>query len=633
MNNELKMIKNKYGEDMMHLCRRLFPTILEYEGLLFKLLSDNFDYSKSLYDDIINSNMADEFKNYIFCLAKLNTKYKDNYEYKTPKELLSEVGYDLYECKTEDDIDSFAKYYVPGERLCTFGSDRLKSSYVFFAVKKDVDSIKREDFDSPAREDKYGTSVISIQFTKGIVNTLGIMNRYNHVVPKADATFSNNLDNIVPGLTKAFEKEYNLIINSNVNGFDIPNYVSTIDGKFYKYNFEKNGIYYCPNNVIIDSRYKAHKYDKEKYIIMDDYIIDLVNKKISLFDENIKDSFLDGFKDIKRIKVFNDKEKEIKKIIIDDDIILEINKDNRLISYTNPYVGILDNSFINYKNDSIIENLNMPNVLEVGEDFFYDNKTLKTIRLDNVRNIEDGFLRKNKCLESIYAPNVLLIGDSFLPNNNAIRSINFPNVIEIGGDFLASNRDLESIKLDNVKIVGVKFLGSNNTIKELYLPKVEEIKEAFMKYNNSVRKAILPNVKKISSDFFYSNENLEELYIPNVRTIFNSFLRYNNLISEIDAPLLNYVGNYFMEHNCKIYKIDFPNLIRIGNNFLCGDYILESASMPNLVDTNYGFLKSSLFLKHLYLPNISEKSLNNIDDVIKGKIGDKESSKKLIRRR
>ena len=43
MNNDLKIIKKKYGEKMMHFCRDLFPTILETEGLLPKLLMDNFN--------------------------------------------------------------------------------------------------------------------------------------------------------------------------------------------------------------------------------------------------------------------------------------------------------------------------------------------------------------------------------------------------------------------------------------------------------------------------------------------------------------------------------------------------------------------------------------------------------------
>ena len=69
-------------------------------------------------------------------------------------------------------IQSFKKYYAPQEELCTFLGGRLNSCDVFFAVKKDVNDIKRSDFIKPEREDKYGTSVISIQFRKGYINTL-----------------------------------------------------------------------------------------------------------------------------------------------------------------------------------------------------------------------------------------------------------------------------------------------------------------------------------------------------------------------------------------------------------------------------------------------------------------------------
>ena len=34
---------------------------------------------------------------------------------------------------------------------------------------------------------------------------------------------------------------------------DIPGYVRANDGKYYKYNFEFNNVYYCPDNVIVDN--------------------------------------------------------------------------------------------------------------------------------------------------------------------------------------------------------------------------------------------------------------------------------------------------------------------------------------------------------------------------------------------
>ena len=101
--DDLKIIKNKYGEKMMHLCRSLFSTILEEEGLLFNTLEANFAYSKFLYDDIVNNELIDGFKNYIYKLIEPEEK-EEIIVTKTPTELLSEVGYDLYECKTEEEI-------------------------------------------------------------------------------------------------------------------------------------------------------------------------------------------------------------------------------------------------------------------------------------------------------------------------------------------------------------------------------------------------------------------------------------------------------------------------------------------------------------------------------------------------
>ena len=78
--------------------------------------------------------MKEAFKNYIY--SQIETIQEDLPVTKTPTELLSEAGYDLYECKTEEEIQSFKKYYARGEELCTFDGGRLNKCRVFFAVKK-----------------------------------------------------------------------------------------------------------------------------------------------------------------------------------------------------------------------------------------------------------------------------------------------------------------------------------------------------------------------------------------------------------------------------------------------------------------------------------------------------------------
>ena len=66
MNNDLKIIKKKYGEKMMHFCRENFSTILEREGLLTQIFSNYFNENKSLYEDLKENNWLFQFKNFIF---------------------------------------------------------------------------------------------------------------------------------------------------------------------------------------------------------------------------------------------------------------------------------------------------------------------------------------------------------------------------------------------------------------------------------------------------------------------------------------------------------------------------------------------------------------------------------------
>ena len=53
MIDDLKVIKKLYGEKMSHLCRELFPTILEEPCKLSTLLQEKFEPSKILYEDLI----------------------------------------------------------------------------------------------------------------------------------------------------------------------------------------------------------------------------------------------------------------------------------------------------------------------------------------------------------------------------------------------------------------------------------------------------------------------------------------------------------------------------------------------------------------------------------------------------
>ena len=446
MTEELKKIKYLYGEKMAKLCRELFPSLLEQKNFLLNIITSKFAFNHYLYEDIIEKNLEEEFKNYIYSFVDVEQdKILVN---KSVSELLSLAGYNFYECHTEDDIQSFRKYYQVGEELCTFKGGRLNKCYVFWAIKKDVNNIKREDFPLPSRQDEYGTSVISIQFSKGEKNTVSIKNRYNHKVNNPDATFSNNLENIIPGLTDAFERDYGFNISNSLGSTFVDllgNYDLGNDGKYYRRNHELNNISYCQDNVIIDNG-EVIKLDKSRYLLIDYFIIDLKEKKIKLYDEMLNDSFANSFDEIEKILIEKNKSTNTKKVIISQKgktpVIVEINKYGEIISVKDE------------------------NIIEIENQYLYINKTLTNIDIRNVKKIGTAFLSTNTSLREINCENVIEIKDSFLFNNNALEDFNCGHLERVGKNFMRKNRILKKLSCPLLTSMG-DFALQHNEIVEL----------------------------------------------------------------------------------------------------------------------------------------------------------------------
>ncbi len=547
--SDLKWIKKHYGEKFSHLCRELFPTILETEGKLKEILTKLFLPSRELYNDIVDNNLINDFASYVTSLLgiKLNNNINRN---RSPEELMDKAGYILYpECKTEADIQKFRHYYYrgkatpeynginpvryEGEELCTFNGGRLNSCRVWFAVKKDVDKIKREDFKNPRREDDYGVSVISIQFSKINPSRLSIKNRYNHTISDVnpDATFGNNLDNIITGLTSAFTSKYNIKLSSNNNNFEIPGYVKAADGRFYKYNLEIDDVYYCTNNIIIKHGQPV-VLNKDKYVLFDNFILDIKNKKIIDYNKLMSntysyDAFVDSIGEIKDIK--------------------RLTSENGLTIQITPSVGDIIEIMLN-KHNGIIGYINS-NVQSIGECFLYRNNSLTQIDLPRVQSIRDGFLCENNSLTHIDLPNVKTIGDYFLYRNNSLTQIALPNVQSIGHYFLNNNNALTQIDLPNVKSIGECFLYRNNSLTQIDLPRVQSIGNYFLGHNDSIKQIKLLKVQSIGGCFLSENNSLTHIDLPNVQSIGEYFLSENNSLTQIDLPNIQSIGDWFLCNN------------------------------------------------------------------------------------
>ena len=525
---ELKKIKKTYGENFMKLCRSLFPTILEQEGRLYEILSSSFSENcKTLYEDIVNEGIEEDFKNYVYSKIDVETLEKKIIEEKTPYELLDEAGYNLTECLNERDIQKFKKYYKHGEELCTFRGGRLNSCVVFWAVKKDAEDIKREDFKNPKREDEYGTSVIGIQFNRQGMCTVSIKNRYNHTVNNPDATYGNDLDRIIPGLTKSFstllKKEYGLELNNtNIERFEIPGYTVANNGKYYRYNMEICGKYYCPGNIVIAQGGEVISVaNPEEGLLVDYFYID---KKEKVIKACINDSFVDDLQGIEKIEVVKSEDENVNRLIkiyqpnAEEPVLIGIDKNNQIVKYENK----------------------------------------------NITNIRENFLFGNKGITKLELPNLTYAGDNFLYCNEGITKLELPKLEQTGYNFLYCNEGITKLELPNLTYAGNNFLFFNRGITQLELPKLEQTGDSFLFRNQGLTKLELPKLEQTRYNFLYRNQGITKLELPNLTYAGYGFLYSNQGITKLELPKLEQTGDHFLASNKGITQSDKKKL-RDGN--------------------------------------------------------------------
>ncbi len=509
MKNELKIIKKLYGEDMAHYCKETFATILDKPGVLLNILTSNFNPNHNLYKDLENGEYLKPFK--IFIYSKFEQPTKSVSEILEPPEvLMRRVGYQLYECHTEEEIQSFKEYYAPGEALCTFNGGRLNRCRVFFAVKQNATEIKRKV--PPTRQDEYGTSVISIQFDKDGTNTLSIKNRYNHSLDtrlpeqNPDATFSNNLDNIVDGLTYSFEKYYGIKQLYSGNEVELGNYVRAHDGKYYRYNYVINNKYYCADNIVIDNL-EVKKYEKEKYLIFDYFILDLQHKELYLYDTDIEDCFPIFMQDIENIKITNTSDGKIVSIIQKDGALTEIHldKNNRMKKFINNSLNYVLHEFLCYV--AYLEELSMSNLEMAGGFFLYDNVSLTKLDTPKLKAAGEEFLYANNTLEEVDLSNLEYAGGYFLPNNSVLKYVHFPKLKKADSYFLHS-ANLEDIELLSLEELGDEALTFDQNLRSFIAPKLQNFGNMSLWNARNLQVLEILNREEVIRKYFSDNEYL-----------------------------------------------------------------------------------------------------------------------------
>jgi len=382
-------------------------------------------------------------------LTKQDSQYHTN---KNPLELLNEAGYDAFVVENEEQKNSIKKYYRPGEELCTFRDPtRHKDYYMIHAVKRGADKIQPSS--TPRREDEYGTSVISIQIAK-TGGFISIKNRYNHTINDPDATFNNNPDNIIPGLSESLKRYFHVDFNSTEN--PLPDNFRMVNDQIVRYNYEVDNVYFGSNYYFSGST--ITKLDSNSQVMMDYMILDMKTKKISA---PIKDDTYIAFRTAFEGKTINK----------------TTNKFDKTTSISTP-----DGDSVVIKDGKIIK-LNLPSIEKIGDNFLRRNTSLTSINLPNVREIGDNFISFNQILSYLNAPKLQYTGKDFLTCNTELTELNLPEVIDIGPYSLQNNHNMISINLPKAKSIGYLYSDQPN-LKHFYAPELPEDRlQHFAQYN------------------------------------------------------------------------------------------------------------------------------------------------------
>lgn len=600
---DLKYLKKHYGDRFAKLCRELFPTLLETPGLLKQIICKYFDKSSTLYEDI--KEIKYPFR--AFVLSKVGIKSDFVPTNKTPEQLFDEAGYVLYpECQTEADIQQFKKYYAKGEALCTFYGGRLEYCRVWFAVKKNVDQIRRQDFLNPDREDEYGTSVLSIQFSKSQPQVLSIKNRYNHTVKNPDATFGNFLDNIAVGLSNAFEVCKNININKSAfKFFDIDGYAKSLDGKFYKVNcsFYSQNVYICENNVVLYGG-KEMRFDGKNCLLADNFLIDFQSKKIVDIAPDKKDSgFLASLGEIDDIKLVIEQGQKFVRVFSKNgsQTQLKIGRGNTIIQYKNDQITQIGDNFLPYSKN--IETFEAKNLKVVGDNFLPFAPYIKRIDLPNLEKAGSSFLMGDEGLEEICLPKLSIVKNNFCRNAIKILSVCLPSLKIVGDFFLAYARELKKIELPKIEKIGNMALIFNK-IEQIDLKNCKYIGAAFFSNNNTLKKISLPKLKKTVSAFLCSNNQIKSIELPSATQIDDGFLSNNTVIESVIAPNVVKVGHYFLRSAKKISHLELPNCKQIGDGFLLADIGTTSICLESVETIGQNFMSNNIMLESFYAPNL-----------------------------
>lgn len=207
----------------------------------------------------------------------------------TATEMLKSIGYGIVKTDSLGHLKSldFESWFEPQQAWCKYRDEARWSAYDIFIIYK-LDGQDIKPLADPKVGDEYSLSLMSVGCSEG--HMFQICQRYNHRAKgSADWALGGNLDNLLRGLTQAFCAEFGY--NSlGATACYMPERTIVRHGKYIKYNYEINDIYFYADGIITSEEFLYT--DKSRYTIVDYLVVDWVDKVV-IDPANTKDGLIE----------------------------------------------------------------------------------------------------------------------------------------------------------------------------------------------------------------------------------------------------------------------------------------------------------------------------------------------------
>ena len=263
--------------------------------------------------------------------------------------------------------------------------------------------------------------------------------------------------------------------------------------------------------------------------MIDYFILDKEKKRLRLYDAYREDGFCKCLKNIEKIQMEknSEKEKQTRVIIIETKdselpISIEIDKDNNIIGYSNPQLT------------------------QVGDNFLQCNEQLSKLNLSQLTQVGNNFLKCNEQLSELNLPQLTQVGDGFLENLSAAVK--------------------QLAKIEGEKGIEINLKTEKTSLQQKVFYKDRKIE-------NNVQ------IETISNDNIEKNENSKSAFIENIKIIedentlllkryIRGEIKKEDLTEEQKNLYIPYIINKLIILK-NLMKLEKTNYYNIKRNWIC----------------------------------------------------------------